>query len=430
MKKIIITCLTTGFFTLFASAQVSGTLSPYSQFGLGTLADQSQGFNRGMNGLAIGLRDSRIANMQNPASYSAIDSLTMVIDAGVSGQLTNFKEGGKKLNRRTADFDYVTAVFRVMPKMGVSVGIVPFSNIGYSYYNVDNKSNSNLTATSTYSGTGGFSQAYIGVGWEVIKNLSVGANISYFWGDYSKSVVNVSNDSYAKTLTKTYSASVNSYKLDFGAQWQHQLDKENLLTIGLTAGIGHNLGAQANLSSVTSESQNSTSFESTDSVPDAFSLPYSFGVGATLLHKNSLTVGADYTLQRWGALDFPQVNDATAHYGMGSGLLKDRHKVTLGLDWVPDAMSPRKFFRRVHYRMGASYVTPYYNIQGHDGPTEFSVSAGVGVPILNTWNNRSVLNISAQWVHSSAKDFITENAFRINIGLTFNERWFAKWKVD
>lgn len=429
MKKTIITCLMTGFLAFSASAQVSGTLSPYSQFGLGTLADQSQGFNRGMNGLAIGLRDSRIANMQNPASYSAIDSLTMVIDAGVSGQLTNFKEGGKKLNRRTADFDYVAAVFRVMPKMGVSVGIVPFSNIGYSYYSVD-KSNNNLTATSTYSGTGGFSQAYIGVGWEVMKGLSLGGNISYFWGDYSKSVVNVSNDSYAKTLTKTYSASVNSYKLDFGAQWQQQLDKKNLLTIGLTAGIGHNLGAQANLSSVTSESQNSTSFESTDSVPDAFSLPYSFGIGATLLHKNSLIVGADYTLQRWGALDFPQVNETTAHYGMASGLLKDRHKVTLGLDWVPDAMSPRKFFRRVHYRMGASYATPYYNIQGHDGPTEFSVSAGVGIPILNTWNNRSVLNISAQWTHSSAKDFITENAFRINIGLTFNERWFAKWKVD
>jgi len=25
---------------------------------------------------------------------------------------------------------------------------------------------------------------------------------------------------------------------------------------------------------------------------------------------------------------------------------------------------------------------------------------------------------------------VKENTFRINIGLTFNERWFAKWKVD
>ena len=41
-----------------------------------------------------------------------------------------------------------------------------------------------------------------------------------------------------------------------------------------------------------------------------------------------------------------------------------------------------------------------------------------------------MLNISGQWVRSSAKDFITENMFRINIGITFNERWFAKWKVE
>ena len=40
-----------------------------------------------------------------------------------------------------------------------------------------------------------------------------------------------------------------------------------------------------------------------------------------------------------------------------------------------------------------------------------------------------MLNISGQWVKASAKDLITENTFRINIGLTFNERWFNKWKV-
>ena len=49
---------------------------------------------------------------------------------------------------------------------------------------------------------------------------------------------------------------------------------------------------------------------------------------------------------------------------------------------------------------------------------------------MNGWNNRSILNISGQWVHQSAKSLITENTFRINIGLTFNERWFMKWKVE
>ena len=84
----------------------------------------------------------------------------------------------------------------------------------------------------------------------------------------------------------------------------------------------------------------------------------------------------------------------------------------------------------MRFRAGVSYVTPYYKINGVDGPDEISVSAGFGIPIINAYNNRSMLNISGQWVHSSAKGMLTENTFRINIGFTFNERWFMKWKVD
>ena len=40
------------------------------------------------------------------------------------------------------------------------------------------------------------------------------------------------------------------------------------------------------------------------------------------------------------------------------------------------------------------------------------------------------MNISAQYVRQESKMFIKENTFRINIGLTFNERWFDKWKVE
>lgn len=41
-----------------------------------------------------------------------------------------------------------------------------------------------------------------------------------------------------------------------------------------------------------------------------------------------------------------------------------------------------------------------------------------------------MLNISAEWVNQSATGLIKENTFRINVGLTFNERWFAKFKVE
>ena len=107
MNKRLFAMILTGAVTLSGMAQISKTLSPYSQYGLGVLADQSQGFNRGMSGLALGLRGGTIVNMLNPASYSAVDSLTMIFDMGISGQITNFKEGGKKINRQSADLRFI-----------------------------------------------------------------------------------------------------------------------------------------------------------------------------------------------------------------------------------------------------------------------------------------------------------------------------------
>ena len=76
----------------------SGTNSPYSQYGIGVLSDQSQGFSRGMNGVGLAYRKGNAVNTLNPASYSAVDSLTMIFDVGLSGQITNFKEGNTKVN--------------------------------------------------------------------------------------------------------------------------------------------------------------------------------------------------------------------------------------------------------------------------------------------------------------------------------------------
>ena len=116
-------------------------------------------------------------------------------------------------------------------------------------------------------------------------------------------------------------------------------------------------------------------------------------------------------------------------YELQSGLLKDRYQLKLGGDFVPNPVG-RKLAGRIHYKLGAGYTTPYYKIKGNNGPKELSVSAGVGLPLQNSYNNRSVLNLSVQWVHTSAPNLIVANTFRLNIGLTFNERWFAKWKVD
>ncbi|MGM9705583.1 MAG: hypothetical protein ACI3YB_06305 [Prevotella sp.] len=433
MKKIFIASVM-GLVSMTSFAQ-SGTNSPYSQYGLGVLSEPAGGINRGMNGLGLGFREHNSLNILNPASYSAIDSLSFIFDAGVSGQITNYNESGKKVNANNSSVEYIIAGFRLARHLGLSFGLLPYSNIGYNYSNTQKIGGSNITDetsyTNSYSGDGGLHSVYIGLGWEPFKGFSIGANIAYLWGEYTREVVNSYSDAYINTLSKFYSASVNSYKLDFGVQYTADISKKDKVTIGLTYSPGHKLGTDPRCRVISTNSQTVVADTTTYVVKNGLEIPTMFGVGLMWNRDDKLKVGIDYTLQKWASLKYPvyDVVNNVPQYTSVSGLFNDRHKVTLGGDYCPGETS-RKFFNRMHYRFGVSYATPYIKINGEDGPKEYSVSAGFGIPVTNRINNRSVLNISAQWVRQDSKKFITENSFRINIGLTFNERWFAKWKMD
>jgi hypothetical protein len=385
-----------------------------------------------MNGLGIGFREHNQVNYINPASYSAVDSLTFIFDAGISGQITNFSENGNKVNAKNADFEYAVAAFRAFRHVGVSFGIVPFTNVGYNYSTSGFLDGDRTTVyTNTYSGSGGIHQAYVGVGWEFLKGLSVGVNASYLWGDIDRSVVNSYSDGSINTLSKYYTATVSSYKLDFGLQYLFNVNKKNALSVGLTYSLGHKLNSDPTCMVISTNTTTAVADTSSYSVNNGFEIPSSFGAGLMWNHANRLKIGADFLLQKWGDIKYPvyKVIDNVPSYALSDDYYSDRYKFTLGGEFCNNEAS-RKFIDRVRFRAGVSYVTPYYKINGVDGPDEISVSAGFGIPIINAYNNRSMLNISGQWVHSSAKGMLTENTFRINIGFTFNERWFMKWKVD
>lgn len=415
----------------------SGTNSPYSQYGLGTLSDQSTGFNRGMNGLALGFREHNQVNPANPASYSAIDSLSFIFDAGISLQQTNFKEGGRKLNANNADFEYVVAGFRLFRHFGVSFGLLPYTNIGYSYSTTTSVGDVNKTYSyNAYSGDGGLHQVYLGFGWEPIRNFSIGVNGTYLYGDYTRTVTNSYSNTSANSLIKTYSADVRSYKLDAGLQYTLPLSKKDQLTLGLTYGMGHNINGKPQVTIVSSNSvtavADTTTYPGAGQVNLRLRIPNTFGAGLTFNHNNKFKIGADYTLQQWAKISAPELvtdNSGNISYQQVKGYYKDCHQFTLGTQICPDEYG-RSFLKRIRYRAGVSYATPYYYIGNQEGPKELSASLGFGIPIVNGYNNRSLLNISAQWVKRSAKNLITENTFRINVGITFNEQWFAKWKVQ
>ncbi len=424
MNKIL-GCLVLIAVTSSVFAQ-SGTNSPYSQYGFGDLCDQSVGFNKGMNGIGLGWRGGTDINPLNPASYSAVDSLSMIFDAGLSGQTVSYEENDKKQKGKSGGFDYVVGMFRAFKNVGVTFGMLPYSNIGYSYSSTTRLPVAQTSVISTYSGDGGLHQLFLGAGWKVVKNLSVGFNFSYLWGEYKREI-STSSSSAINSLSKKYNASIDNYKLDIGLQYEVPFNKLDVMTVGATFSPGHSLNSSPECLIISKNSTISKSDSTVFSLSEGLALPTSFGIGVGYSHANKLKLGADFLMQKWGSVEFPDYDGST--YAMKKGLLKDSYRLNVGAEWTPRYMS-RNFFQRIHYRVGVGYTTPYYYINGQDGPKEFSASIGFGFPIINSYNGRSVLNISAQWVNRSADNLIKENMLRLNIGLTFNERWFAKWKVE
>lgn len=431
----IFTSLLLASATLPLAAQTNGSNSPYSRYGFGLLGDRGNAFNKGMAGTAYGMQNGKELNTKNPASYAAIDSLTFLFDLGLSMQNGNIAQGGVKTNAKNSSVDYVTAGFRVAKNVGMSLGLVPFSTIGYNTSSKEEiqASNQVLTKTTTFSGDGGLHEAYIGVGWAPFRRFSIGMNAGYLWGDLSHTVLMNFDDSNINSTRQAYETDIRTYKADFGLQYVQPLDKKNTLTLGLTYGLGHDIKRDAyyyNQKVVTGSSASGDTLV----CRNAFQLPHTLGAGVTWTHDNSLRVGVDYTFQKWADMKFPMVVENAAgalDYVGRKDLFTDLHKVSLGMEYVKNPEGLR-WRQRVRYRAGFSYQTPYTKIGGVDGPQHFLASVGVALPITNMHNSRSLINFSAQYERVKPKmaGMITENYIRFSIGLTFNERWFMKWKAE
>lgn len=395
------------------------TNSPYTRYGLGQLSDQSFGNSRAMGGIGYGLRDKLQINPLNPASYTATDSLSLIFEGGVSLQNTNFTEGEVKMNAKNASFDYIAMKFRLHPRMSMSVGFLPFSTVGYSLSTSNTvPGDENTTETNSRDGSGGLSQAYGGIGFKVFDQLSVGVNMSYLFGTITHSSLTTFSSNSIDASRITNQVKVKDYKLDLGLQYTQKLGKKHEATIGAVYSLKHKLNNDAYQTKQVlyySSGYLPRSSE-TDTIKNGFELPHTFGVGLTYVYDKKLTVGFDYTLQKWS--EVPLFGKADQ--------LKDRSKLSFGAEYVPNPMS-RNYFNRMSYRIGAYYSDPYIKVRGEDGAKEYGVSAGFAFPV-----SRSLINISGQYVHVKPKvaGMIEENSLRINLGITFNERWFDKWKVQ
>lgn len=432
-KKLL---LTAGLVAFLIPVMGQNTDSPYSRYGYGVLNNQSVGVSRSMGGLTYGLRGLD-ANPGNPASYTSTDSLTFIFDMGVSYVKSRFSEGGNIQTDNNGGLDYIAMQFRVAKKLGMSFGVLPFSSVGYEFGTQETKDD--LSTTKTFTGSGNFSQLYVGLAYEPIKNLSVGGNVSFLFGNtkYTRNVTITSIPS-ANTEYALNKLTMNSLKFDLGAQYILPLNAKDHLVLG--AVFSPKVSRTAKIESIKNILNSSGTVIAGEGDTTVYTgkrayadLPSTYGLGFTWNHDRRLTAGADVTYEKWSGIRYSE--------NMGDGMnsnnrFNDVWRFNAGIEYVIDPRD-RSFIKRMKFRGGLNYSNSYINVQNNLGETsgykEYGATIGFGLPIRDVvYSGRtSYVNINFEYrsLNPEKSNLIKEQYFGISVGVCINELWFMKNKL-
>ena len=413
------------FPTLLFAQFNNNTSSPYSRFGMGELRPYSFGRTTGMGGASLASRYSHQINPSNPASYTSIDSMSFLFEFGIDGRFSNYENELGSTQTNDVNFQYFAMSFRINNKFAASLGLTPFSDIGYNVEvieEIDQKYVGNVH--TRYYGTGTISNAYLGVAYKPFKNISIGANLNYLFGKMNRNAeVNFLNFSDFYGVQEYDDFRLRDFGLDFGVQVVVPLKKDQHLVIGAVlenkpeyttvfSGI-----TQKNLSVGNGLDQDTLAFKSDDKA--AIELPFGFGGGISYVKENSLEINMDYFHQSWSEAKF---NDAK------SSFLTDLNKFALGAEWIPNKFSIRSYLSTVAYRVGVRYEESYLFLNNQQ-INDFGISFGVGLPVTRS---RTTINIAAEVGRRGTKDhgLVLENYAKLNLSANLHEFWFMKRKID
>ena len=415
-KLLIITILAFG--SIFsASAQL--TTSPYSKFGYGFLNDNASSAQRAMGGVGYAMNSGRQINAMNPASYASIDSLTFLFDMGLNFNTIWSSENGVKSKDYSGGIDYITLQFPVTKYMGISAGLVPFSSVGYSF------GDEIVHGSNSREGIGGINQLYVGVGANVYKNLSVGANISYLFGT-------IINDAYAYTDHGSTSLfervmQIRDWRVQFGAQYSIDFGRKNRGTIGVVYSPGKSLLGKTwgTYYDISAENAKPDTVGETR-LKNKYSLASSLGVGLNWEWNKKLMVEVDYTYEPWkDAKSASIVNENTGDVVFENAQFDNRWKVAGGVQYTPKVRG--NYLQRITYRIGGFYNHDYVLVNGNN-LRDYGISAGFGLPAPKS---KTVINLGFEWRRREAHPatLIKEDYFNITLGINFNEMWFWRNKI-
>ena len=414
--------------SLSAAAQVTNS-SPYSQFGLGDLKGSFLPQNRAMGGLSMGIRKPGLydnINLANPASYSSIELTTF--DIGASMDLRKLsKSGVSGKNQFNSTLSHITFGIPINKFSAISFGLVPYSDLGYQF------KNSGLVDTNRveyiYGGEGGISKAYLGYGFRINKNLSLGFNVSYLFGSLKENrAFEFVNDLNAFNSRTQYKQSVSGLSFDYALQYSANLSEKTKLILGYTGNAGNDLNSSNNIvttryrKNIQGEEQaaaDSTFFF--EGAKNTIKMPMTHTAGFAFEKTNAWLIGADVSYSKWS-----DYREGSINPGLNNSL-----GLAIGGQVTPDASSINSYFKLVDYRLGFKYDKTFVKINNTD-INQYALTFGFGFPLPRNRATFYKINFSAELGQrgTESNNLVRDRFVNFNLGFTLNDKWFQKTYIE
>ena len=429
------------FFIALLAAGVSATAqttssSPYSQFGLGDLKGALLPQTRGMGGISMGIRKPGVydnINMANPASYSSLSLTTF--EVGASMDLRSLSKAGvtgkSQFNSTLSHINFGVPVSR---NSALSFGLVPYSDLGYQFKNSGTLDTNNVEYV--YGGEGGVSKAYMGYGFKLGKNLSLGFNIGYLFGslkenraiDFLDEAQEFGYDLSAFNSRTQYQHSVGGFSFDLGVQYEANLSNNTKLILGYAGNTGNKINSRSDV--VTTRYRRDirgNELAVTDSTyylkggKSKINMPMTHTAGFAFEKANSWLIGADISYGKWS--DYSE--------GFVNGGLNNSLGLAVGGQLTPDASSISSYWKLVDYRLGLKYDKTFINI-GNNDIKQYALTFGFGFPLPSNRSSFYRINLSTEVGRRGTQknNLVRDNYVNVNLGFTLNDKWFQKTYIE
>jgi hypothetical protein len=188
------------------------------------------------------------------------------------------------------------------------------------------------------------------------------------------------------------------------------LVSENTRTIG---SFSSSTGAEVEVINVNLQAQGLKNTE--------IKVPTTTTLGLGIGEDNKWFLGAEYSLQQFSSFENDFLRRDNVSYN-------DASTFGFGGFFVPDYSSFTSYFKRVTYRAGAKLTKSGLVINDKE-INNFGITFGVGLPLGGSFSN---LNIGFELGRRGTTDanLVEESYLKMNLGLSLNDRWFQKRKIN